>query len=116
MLDNIWHTILQWRQLCLFVGQLDVVIEPSVIKGSLGDFVNITCIVGNEEPQSTQLLTDNNQLLDNAQLIDIQDSNRLIYIYGPLSIDDNERIVICRYGTIEAHGTIIVLCKYIILL
>ncbi len=96
--------------LILFAGQQPV-IEPMLIVGRAGENVTITCIVGDSEPSSTMILTDNSQqLMINSQ--DLQ-NDRVVYTYGPLVPGDEGRMVICQYGVEQAPGSISVLCKSI---
>ncbi|XP_064396932.1 uncharacterized protein LOC135343829 isoform X2 [Halichondria panicea] len=83
------------------------VIEPVLIVGRAGEIVTITCIVGDIEPSSTIILTDNSQqLMTNNQ--DVQ-TDRVVYTYGPLIPEDEGRMVICQYGDEQASGSISVL-------
>jgi len=91
-----------------------VLFEPSVVMGAVGEKVNITCVVGQEEPLSTQLLTDNNQQLP-ATLLGVS-GNRVLFEYGPLVPSDNGREVICRYSLLSATGSITVFCENYMLL
>ncbi len=80
-----------------------------LIVGRAGEIVTITCIVGDIEPSSTIILTDNSQqLMTNNQ--DVQ-TDRVVYTYGPLIPEDEGRMVICQYGDEQASGSISVLCK-----
>ncbi len=85
-------------------------IEPEMVIGNAGDIVTITCIVGNVEPGSTMLLTDNAQQL--AIINQTVLTDRVVYTFGPLDSEDNGRTVICQYGTNQASGNISVLCEF----
>ena len=80
-----------------------------LVVGRAGEIVTITCIVGDSEPNSIIILTDNSQqLMTNTQ--DLQ-TDRVVYTYGPLVPGDEGRMVICQYGVEQASGSISVLCK-----
>lgn len=91
----------------LALGYGQVSIDPVQISGRVGENVTITCIVGTVEPESAQLTTDNNQQLTvNGR--DIL-SDRVVFYYGPLTPEDDGRLVVCNYGTERATGSISVL-------
>ncbi len=85
-------------------------IEPEMVIGNAGDIVNITCIVGDVEPGSTMLLTDNAQQLSTIDQNVLTD--RVVYTFGPLAPEDEGRTVICQYGDFQASGNISVLCEF----
>ena len=88
-------------------GQVEI--RPVQVRGSVGDIVNITCIVGTVSTSSTLLLTAQNvQLTPN--FTDVQ-TDRVVFGYGPLTAEDDNRPVICSFGTMEAEGVISVLCE-----
>ncbi|XP_064396616.1 uncharacterized protein LOC135343564 isoform X2 [Halichondria panicea] len=92
---------------CVLCYGQQPVIEPVLVVGRAGEIVTITCIVGDSEPNSIIILTDNSQqLMTNTQ--DLQ-TDRVVYTYGPLVPGDEGRMVICQYGVEQASGSISVL-------
>ncbi len=95
---------------CMHAGQ--PMIDPVLVIGRLGEMVTITCIVGPIEPSSTHLITNGSrQLTASSQTIH---RDRVVFTYGPLVMSDARRRLVCRYGNVDAVGSIRVLCKSVL--